>query len=294
MTSPSDIPLGIFAKTFLRPTLEENTDAVVDAGFQVVHYNMACAGLPPMPEQIDPNTILAVRRALGARAVTVVGLSGTFNMIHPDAEQRATGLRRLAELARNATALGTSVVSLCTGTRDAVDMWRGHPDNTTPEAWADLRQSMERALAIAEDADVTLAIEPETANVVDSAHSARRLLDELGSQRLKIIIDPANLFLPANRHRMTEVLEEFFDLLGEDIVQAHAKDVIFENGEVAHVAAGTGVLDYSTYLSLLVALPRPVPLIIHGLAEIQVPASRRFVAAQLRQADHAPPAAVAM
>jgi sugar phosphate isomerase/epimerase len=164
-------------------------------------------------------------------------------------------------------------------------MWRQHPENGTLEAWADLCQSMERALSIAEEADITLAIEPETANVVDSARKARKLMEEMRSERLKIIIDPANLFLAATRFRMPDALEEFFDLLGGDIVQAHAKDVIFENGDVVHVAAGTGALDYPAYLALLVALPRPVPLIIHGLGEADVPTSRAFVAAQLSAAE---------
>jgi sugar phosphate isomerase/epimerase len=284
MKSTSDMTVGIFAKTFPRATPEENANAVTVAGFRVVHYNLACAGLASMPERIDPAAIDAARRALARRSITVVGLSGTFNMIHPDLRQRREGVRRLTELARYTHALGTSVVTLCTGTRDAEDMWRGHPDNASPEAWRDLRQSMEQALAIAEEADVTLAIEPETANVVDSAAKARRLLDEMASARLKIILDPANLFLPASRHRMAEVLDEFFDLLGEDIVQAHAKDVLFQNDEVVHVAAGTGVLDYGAYIDRLAKLRRPVPLILHGLAEGEVRGSRAFVNAHLYQA----------
>jgi len=285
--SLSKIPLGIFAKTFPRPTAEENAEAVIAAGFRVVHYNLACAGLPSMPDEVDLETIRAARCALDKRSIAVVGLSGTFNMVHPDLAQREEGLCRLGEVARSARELGTSVVTLCTGTRDATDMWRWHPDNATDEAWADLRRSMQRALAIAEETDVTLAIEPETANIVDSARQACRLLKEMRSERLKIIIDPANLFLPATRFRMPDALRQFFDLLGDDIVQAHAKDVIFENDEVAHVAAGAGELDYAAYLTLLVAVPRPVPLILHGLREVDVSASRAFVGAKLTEAERA-------
>ncbi len=41
--------LGIFAKTFVRPTLGETLDAVKAHGLDCVQFNMACAGLPPMP-----------------------------------------------------------------------------------------------------------------------------------------------------------------------------------------------------------------------------------------------------
>ena len=45
--------LGIFAKTFPRPTLEETLDAVVDHGLAHVQFNMSCAGLPTLPETLD-------------------------------------------------------------------------------------------------------------------------------------------------------------------------------------------------------------------------------------------------
>ena len=60
-------------------------------------------------------------------------------------------------------------------------MWRAHPDNNTPEAWRDLVESMKQALAVAEEYGVVLALEPEVANVIDSAQKARRLLDEMQS-----------------------------------------------------------------------------------------------------------------
>ena len=45
--------LGIFAKTFTRPTLEAVLDAVADHGLRCVQFNFACAGLPSMPDQIE-------------------------------------------------------------------------------------------------------------------------------------------------------------------------------------------------------------------------------------------------
>src|SRR5579859_6928156 len=127
------------------------------------------------------------------RGITIAAVSGTFNMIHPNWGQRQLGFQGLRTLACNARALGTSVVTLCTGTRDKQDMWRDHPENSSASTWHDLLISMEMALSIAEEANITLAIEPEIANVVSSALRARQLLDVFASPRLKIILDPANL-----------------------------------------------------------------------------------------------------
>src|SRR5205807_3723939 len=122
-----------------------------------------------------------VRQAFAARHLTIAALSGTFNMIDPNPQERTAGLRHLRTLLAACAALGTAVVTLCTGTRDPHNMWRRHLDNDTPEAWADLVASMREAVRAAEEYGVTLAFEPEVANVVDSARKARRLLDEIGS-----------------------------------------------------------------------------------------------------------------
>jgi len=283
-------PIGIFAKTFVRPTLEENLDAVADHGLSVVQYNLACAGLPSLPERIEPRLARQIAAAAASRGITLAAVSGTFNMIDPIRERRDAGLRRLDELAGACALLGTRIITLCTGTRDPDDMWRGHPANGRPDAWAELLTAMEQALAIAEEHDLWLAVEPETANVVDSSAKARRLLDELRSPRLKVIIDPANLFHVEDLPRQRAVLEAAFDLLGPDIVLAHAKDIRVVGGTVHHVAAGTGVLDYPHYLTLLRHIP--VPLIVHGLAETAVAGALTFLRRALAAVPREAPAEV--
>ena len=155
-------------------------------------------------------------------------------------------------------------------------MWRRHPDNGAPEAWRDLSTSMLEAVQIAAEHDITLAFEPEVTNVVDTAAKGRRLLDEVGSPRLKVVMDGANLFHAGDLPRMQEVLEEAFALLGRDVVLAHAKD-LSRDGDAGHEAAGTGQLDYDLYLSLLRRAGYRGPLILHGLTEAQVGSSVAFL-----------------
>lgn len=272
--------LGVFAKTFKRPTLEEVFDAVVSHGLHCIQFNFACAGLPSLPEHIEPALADRVRRAAEARRISMAAVSGTFNMIHPDVRQRREGLHRLSMLASACEQLGTKVITLCTGTRDPNDMWRRHPDNDTPTAWKDLLASLAESLAIAEKYDVTLAVETEVSNVMDSAAKARRLLDELKSRRLKIVMDPANLFPTGELARMKQILDEAFDLLGQDIIIAHAKD-LSRDGEAGHEAAGTGVLDYDHYVKLLRHIGFSGPLLLHGLAESQVDECVEFLRRKL-------------
>ena len=275
--------IGIFAKTFVRPTLEDTLDAVAAHGIPSVQFNMACAGLPSMPDEISAELAGRTRAAHAARGIQMAAVSGTFNMIHPDPAVRDAGLRRLGVLAGAARAMGTGLITLCTGSRDPQDMWRRHPDNDLPDAWQDLTASLERALTLAEQHDVTLGFEPEVANVIDTAAKGRRLLDEMRSPRLKVVFDAANLFRAGDLARMPQVLGEAFDLLGGDIVLAHAKD-LSRDGKAGHQAAGTGLLDYDLYPKLLRQYGYVGPLVLHGLEESQVGAAVSFLQGKLSHA----------
>src|SRR5829696_10384969 len=130
----------------------------------------------------------------------------------PESQEAARRAAKLGVLAGVCGQLGTSVITLCTGTRDPEYMWRSHPDNDVPAAWQDLLASMERALEIAEEYEVTLAFEPEVNNVVASAEKGRRLLDDMQSSRLKVVMDAANLFREGELPHAEEVLNAAFEL----------------------------------------------------------------------------------
>ncbi|MBW3622576.1 MAG: sugar phosphate isomerase/epimerase [Armatimonadetes bacterium] len=272
--------IGIFTRTFIRPSLEETLSAVRRSGIRHVQFGLSCAGLPELPEEINEATARALRQEFAAHDIEMAAVSGTFNMIHPDIEVRQKGLRGLRELAAACQEMGTSVITLCTGTRNPDSMWRPHPDNDTPEAWRDLLHSMDTAAKIAEEQEVTLAFEPEVSNTVDSARKARRLMDEIGSDRLRVCMDGANLYHAGELPRMREILDEAFDLLGSDIALAHAKDVD-RDGEAGHLAAGTGLLDYDAYVAGLQRVGYAGPVILHSLTEKQVPSCVAFLSEKL-------------
>jgi sugar phosphate isomerase/epimerase len=278
---PESPQIGILlATTFTTGTLEARLDAARAHGLTCVQMSMVCAGLPEMPDQIPAELPDRMRREASARGIAIGSVTGTFNMTHPDAEHRRTGLRRLRIIAEACPRIGTSFIHVCTGTRDPNSMWRPHPDNGSPEAWRDMAACVREATDIARQANVVLAFEPEMSNLVDSARKARRLLDEVGSPHLKVTMDPANLFHAGELHRMKEILDEAFALLGKDIVLCHAKD-LDHDGEAGHKPAGHGVLDYDRYVSLLRQYKFKGPILLHGLTVEQVPGCLAFLRAKL-------------
>ena len=270
--------VGIMSGTFSRPTLGESLDAILDHDIRHLQFNWGSAHPSgPLADVIDEICPI-IREETSKRDMVIAAVAGNVNMVDTDPEKRRQGVDRLSMIIGAAKAAGTSVVATCTGSRHPESMWRHHPDNASPEAWSDLRGTLEQVLPLAEAAGVTVAFEPEINNVASDAQRSRRIIDEMASPNLKVVFDAANIFGKDDLPRMAEVLDEAFDLLGEYVAIAHGKD-LDHGGDAGHLAAGTGKLDYARYVAFLCGLPFDVPIILHGLSEQQVPES----AAMLRR-----------
>jgi sugar phosphate isomerase/epimerase len=268
--------LGIFANTFVRSTIEEVFDSVNAYDIKHTEFNFTAIGMQEVPDRIDEATAQRVRTAAAGRGITVASMGGYTNMVHPDLKQRQSDMKRLLGLIRAARSFGAGVVALCTGSRDPESMWRRHPANDDPDAWYDLCASLTDAIRVAEDHNVTLTIEPEVSNIVHTAQKARRLLDEIKSPNLKVTFDGANIFHKGELSKMHELLTEAIELLANDIILAHAKD-LDRDGDAGQLAAGQGKLDYNHYISLLKKVGFTGTILIHGLEEYQVKDSIRYV-----------------
>ncbi len=265
---------GIFERTFPRPTLEATLDAVATHGIRHIQLDLASAGLDSVPDRVPDDVAQRIREGCQERNISIAAVSGTWNMIHPDPAVRDAGLVGLEAIAGACPAMGTSIITLCTGTRNAESMWRRHPDNDTPAAWRDLVTAMTAALEIADAHDVVLAFEPEPANVISSAARGRNLLREVDHPRLKVVMDAANV-VATNRSQPPEtVLDEAFDLLGEHIVVAHGKDL---SADGAFCAAGTGIVPWDHCLARFRAIGFDGPIILHSLGEDEVATSLAYM-----------------
>jgi len=277
------VELGIFARIFTRPTAGEVAAAVAGAGFGLVQLNLSSIGAPTVPPGGAALDFAGIRSAFEAQGVRIWGLSCTYNLVHPDLALRDEYTARAEWLIGRAPELGAEVVTLCSGTRDAEDMWRAHPSNSSPEAWAELRTSLDKLLPAAEGAGVRLGIEPEPGNIVADAARASDLLAELGNDArlIGIVLDPANLVTPATAPDQDRILRHAFGVLGAETVALHAKDVVSTG---AYAAAGLGQLDYDLVFELHAALPASVPVIVQDSNEADVPRTRRFLlSSALRQ-----------
>ena len=268
--------LGIFAKTFAGTDPALVLGAAKTAGYEAVQFNLACTGLPSLPDHIDneAGVIAQIVAASVATEMSLAALSATYNMAHPDPIKRRAGLKGLETAMRVAVGAGIPLVTLCTGTRHPTDQWAHHPDNADASAWADMAVEMAQALDLAEAHNVDLGIEPEQANIVQSTADARRLITEMGSARLKIVFDPANLFEQATAEQAREIVARSVAPASGSIAMVHAKD---RHADGRFATAGQGVVDFADLLGRIRATGFDGPLVTHGLEASEAPTVARFL-----------------
>lgn len=223
-------------------------------------------GLDTFGDRLNEELATSSRHVLAAHGITIAAVDGTYNMIHPDVRRRERNRERLITLIELAPAFGTDVVAVCTGSRADV-MWQPSAANQSEDAWRDLVEQLRIAARVAERVGVRIAFEPEYNNVVDSAQRARRLIDELASPAVQVVMDMANLFHHGDLARMDDHVSEVFEVLGADIVLAHAKD-LDHDGDAGGRAAGEGMLDYPRYLSELQNSGFDGTVVLHQLNEL--------------------------
>jgi sugar phosphate isomerase/epimerase len=129
-------------------------------------------------------------------------------------------------------------------------------------------------LALAEKHGVDLGIEPEQANIVTSAEDAKRLIAEMGSTRLRIVLDPANLFESATPPEARDIVERAVETAAGHIAMAHAKDR-YADGRFA--TAGQGVVDFPDFIARLKSTGFDGPLVTHGLSAAEAPQVAAFL-----------------
>jgi len=278
--SEADELLGAFARIYQRDSADALADAFVGDQLVQVQLNLSALGLPTIPDadMLETVDLDQISSAFRSRGRVIWGVSATYNAIHPDPAVRHRESAQAAHFIGALRSLGPVAATLCSGTRDPDDMWRAHPDNGTPEAWNDLRRSLDALLRAAEHAGILLAIEPEPGNVVAGTAQAVRLIDELGgdAERIGIILDPANLVHDAPDNQHARILSEAFELLGEKTICVHAKDV----QPWTDTLCGRAGLDYQLISRLYDALPQRVPMIIQDATEAELPQVRDWLRTQ--------------
>ena len=261
-----NMKLGTFSPEIPAGTAAELFRKTKDYGFTQMQFDYASVDKEEMPAFITDSLNQEIAAEAAMQGIKIVAVNGTFNMSHPDFTVRQDGIACFEKIAASCGTLGCKLVTICTGTRNRDNMWTPHLDNNSPEAWKDMTAVLERLILIADKYDVDLGIETEASNVVNTPEKAKKIIEDLRSKRLKIILDAANLFQHgmAKRENVKSVISRGMDILSPWIVLAHGKDI--KEGEgLDFTGAGQGIIDFEFFLKELEKTGYKDGMILHGI-----------------------------
>lgn len=268
--------IGVFSKVYARKSCEEAFSDIAKDEIHHVQFNFETIGKDPLPVHVEEELLDEIVAASVKYGIRIDALSGTFNMIDPDPVRKNEAIEQFEYQCYLAHRIKAPIITLCTGSKNE-NKWKWDDRNLLEESYQELLDTTRIILEYAGKYSIVLGVEPEPTNVINSPKKARRYLDDIDDERLKIVMDGANLFTQKNIDRIDETLIESFSLLGKDICLAHGKDLYIKDGNTIYTGSGMGRINFPLFVSLMNEYGYKGPIIMHGLKEEDVPSCRDYL-----------------
>lgn len=231
-------------------------------GFSCAHLAMSKVvtgfGMNDAPALLTDELAAQVRGDFAAEGMECAVLGCYLTLAQQDAEER----RRVAEIYRAhlrfARLMGARVVG--TETPAAKGASFEAPAWESEEAFRLFIDCLRPVVRWAEEEGTVLAVEPVYRHIVSTPERAQRMLDEIPSDHLQIILDAVNLISPEKADSAEAIVEDAIRRLGDRVRVLHMKDYAPLPGEVKPIACGTGVMRYDSLLALAKARDLPMTL----------------------------------
>ncbi len=240
--------LGIRLHDIKKAPLEERLAIAKEQGFKCGHLALAkvISEFSTDNAALTPGLAMHLKKLFAKYDQDIAVLGCYLNLTDPNEERMKKTYDRYFANIRFASLLGAGVVGTETGAVN--EEYKFEEKNHSEEALKLFIERVKPVVRCAQNFSVILAIEPVFKHIVCDPKRARRVLDEVESQNLRIIFDPVNLLDISNYERREEIFKEAIDLLGDDIAMLHLKDFVVENGSLKSVACGTGEMNYENIL----------------------------------------------
>ncbi len=245
---------------------------------------------PLMKELVaNPSEAAAVAQDFQEAGLDIVGLAGYRNLISPDPVKRRENIDFLKACMDLAPVLGTAVVSTETGTFHPDSDWDPSPQNSSPQAWGVLLESLGELLEKAKATGTVLALEGYVNNIVGRLDQIDALFRTFSTPHLTLMLDPYN-YISRNLLPAADLIcDEFLTRYADRFVIAHLKDVAplganrtpDGNGGRADLVGTpefcTGVFPQQSYMRFLRDRRPDLPIILEHLPVSHLPeAMRKF------------------
>ena len=220
-------------------TLQEMCDNAKEYGVRKLQFALArtCNDINFDEIGFDEKVANDIKAKLDEYNLHVSVLGCYIDPINPNDEVRNTQLTRFKNFISYAKVFGADMIATETGFLGTQE------DTRSEETYQFLLKNLRPLVKEAEDKGVMMAIEMVWIHPMYCPQRMKRLLEDLNSPNVCVIVDMSNLTYPETKDCQCDTMNDCFDLLGDNIRGIHLKDFTFdEEGKKSFALAGSGEL----------------------------------------------------
>jgi sugar phosphate isomerase/epimerase len=255
-------------------TIDSSTlQRAADLGFKTVQVR---ADDPSGATDAEIGRVSALYEEFGFPMAQSVGNYGG-GLCSADEAERSSTVTFLEDMVRFSAKLGCPNTYFRPGSMNTSGPWKPHPDNRSEAVFDRLIDSGKRACKVAESEGIDLAIEGGVVSPLYSAQRVKDLIDAVGSPALKFNMDPVNFIGSIEQaYDNTSLLNEFYELLPDRILGAHAKDFtlvesLLPRFEETIIGQPESMLDQAMFLRGMQAACPDAHILIEHLPDDKIP-----------------------
>lgn len=236
--------------------------AAMDAGYSAVYF--------PVDYTAEISVVDSYVEAAKEFDLVICEIGVWNNLLVRDPGKREENLNRAIRQLELAEYVGANCCVNIAGSYS--EQWDGpHKDNLTERAFEEIVLTTQKVIDAVNPRRTCYSLEPMPWMYPDTADSYLRLIRAIDRRGFGAHLDPVNVISgPQLFYRNGELIQEWFDKLGTNILSCHAKDITLGKNLTVHLdecRPGLGELDYEVYLSCLSKLDDRVCLMLEHMTE---------------------------
>ncbi len=218
--------------------------------FTGLSFHFRSAEIPSVPPDACSRCVQMLENA--NLDLVQFGITYEECLFHPDVAVREAAIASVQSGMATAVSLNAQHYLFRPGSLNPDGAWTSHRDNHLPESMQRLIETLKPIAEHAEQQELTLVMETHAVSIMGSPEICREVVERVGSERLRIVMDFVNHFQTLLQvYNSKERLNHIFDVMGPVAPMAHIKDISVQNGLVLHLneeVPGEGELELGVAL----------------------------------------------
>lgn len=272
--------LGVRGHDMPKAPFDELVKSISDAGFCCTQLALAKAirDFDISSGAMTSGMADYMKKVFEKNNVSVSVLGCYKNLATPDENQLKKTIDSYMHHIRFAKFLECGMVGTETGAVNTE--YKFTPENHTDKALHIFIDNLKYVVEYAEKMGVCIGIEPVYTHIMSTPERTRKVLDAVNSPNLRIILDPINLLNAENEKNHEKLVEEAFELFGDEIDVIHLKDYfVGENGKIEYenLTIGEGNFNFPHFFGILKAKKPFINVLLEASTPENVQASCAFI-----------------